>query len=487
MREFLDHYPYLIMGLQVLYFAGILMLSVKIIMDTKTTSKTLAYLLLIIFLPVVGVLIYFFFGVNYRKNKFYNFKIVRNEKIYDEIKQFTQSSSDSVLAKHSQLLERYRSTFAFLNQATHSPLTDNNYVEVIKNGEAKFPKVLEAVKRAKHHIHLEYYIYESDNIGTQLGDLLIEKAKEGIIIRFLYDDLGSGKLSKDFISKLKNAGIEVAPVNKINFRIFANRANYRDHRKMIIIDGREVFTGGINVSDKYINDGKSALYWRDTHLYLKGSGAFYFQYLFLSNWVFATEKVPQLSRDYFDYQDFTGNQIVQVAASGPDSKPAIMMSTVSAIFAAKEKIYITTPYFIPVESVLQALKQMAISGVDIRLLVPAKGDSLIVNSAAFSYYQELLEVGIKIYFYEKGFVHAKTMIVDNDLSIIGTANMDIRSQELNFEVNTLVYDSEINKEMTSLFMNDLQDSKRINLEDWKKRPKIKIFFEHLARLFSPLL
>jgi cardiolipin synthase len=322
-----------------MYFAAVVLLAGKIIMDTKTTSKTLAYLLLIIFIPVVGIVIYFVFGVNYRKNKFYNFKFEINEKIYRDIQNYIEKTHFESLNRSENKLKEYSTTINFLYNAAHSPLSSKNEVEILVNGEEKFAKVLECVRNAKHHIHLEYYIYENDRIGNELAELLILKAQEGVVIRFLYDALGSGKIGKKLIEKLKAAGIEVSPVNKITFRLLANRVNYRDHRKIIIIDGKEVFTGGINVSDKYINPNTQQ-YWRDIHLYLSGNSAFYFQFLFLTNWVFATEKIPQLSKDYFDYHDeFEGNKLVQAAASGPDTSPVIMLSTSSAILSAKKSIY----------------------------------------------------------------------------------------------------------------------------------------------------
>lgn len=488
MKELLgDYYPYIILGLESVYFIAVILLAAKIIMDTKTASKTLAYLLLIIFLPVIGIVIYFVFGVNFKKNKFYTFKIEKNETIYNQIKKYIEETHRKVLSDKFSLLEKYQSTTDFLFNAVHSPLSQGNEVELLINGEEKFPKVFESIKKAQHHIHLEYYIYANEEVGNQLADLLIQKSLEGVEVRFLYDDLGSNKIGKKLLNRLKEAGVQVSPVNKIKFKILANRVNYRDHRKIIIVDGREVFTGGINVSDRYINPNNFQ-YWRDTHLYIKGNGAFYFQFMFFTNWMFATEKMINVDEKYFDYDfETSSDQVIQVAPSGPDMKPAIMLSTVSSIFSAKKRIYITTPYFIPVESVLNAIKQQATAGVDVRLLVPEEGDSLIVNSAAYSYYGELLEANVRIFFYKKGFVHAKTMLVDDDLAVVGTANMDVRSQELNFEVNTLVYDQKINQKLFEAFEYDLKDSKEIFLKDWTKRPKSKVFFEHLARLMSPLI
>lgn len=488
MKELLgDYYPYIILGLESVYFIAVILLAAKIIMDTKTASKTLAYLLLIIFLPVIGIVIYFVFGVNFKKNKFYTFKIEKNETIYNQIKKYIEETHRKVLSDKFSLLEKYQSTTDFLFNAVHSPLSQGNEVELLINGEEKFPKVFESIKKAQHHIHLEYYIYVNEEVENQLADLLIQKSLEGVEVRFLYDDLGSNKIGKKLLNRLKEAGVQVSPVNKIKFKILANRVNYRDHRKIIIVDGREVFTGGINVSDRYINPNNFQ-YWRDTHLYIKGNGAFYFQFMFFTNWMFATEKMINVDEKYFDYDfETSSDQVIQVAPSGPDMKPAIMLSTVSSIFSAKKRIYITTPYFIPVESVLNAIKQQATAGVDVRLLVPEEGDSLIVNSAAYSYYGELLEANVRIFFYKKGFVHAKTMLIDEDLAVVGTANMDVRSQELNFEVNTLVYDQKINQKLFETFEYDLKDSTEIFLKDWTKRPKSKVFFEHLARLMSPLI
>lgn len=487
MKEFLDQYPYLLLGLEMLYVAGIIFLAAKIIMDTKNASKTLAYLMLIIFLPFVGIIIYFVFGVNYRKNKFYTFKIERNEQVYEAVSKYIRETHDQTLETHKQELNNFLTTVNFLYNAGHSPLSQGNHAEVLVNGEGKFEKVFDVLGKAAHHIHLEYYIYDNDGIGNRLADLLIKKAGEGVIVRFLYDDMGSGKIGRKLLNRLKTGGVQVSPVNKITFKVLANRVNYRDHRKIIIVDGSEVFTGGINVSDKYINPNPKQ-YWRDTHLYIKGEAAFYFQFLFFSNWIFATEKIPEISQLYFAQTNKeAGSSIIQTAASGPDTKPSIMLSTASAILSAKKKVYIVTPYFIPVETVLDAIKQAALSGVDVRLMVPKSGDSVIVNAAAYSYYEELLESKVRVFFYKKGFIHAKTMIIDHNFSSVGTANMDVRSQELNFEVNALVFDENINRKLENLFLEDVNDCEEIFFDAWMKRPKYKVFFEHLARLLSPLI
>lgn len=490
MIEFFTDHPYIILALQIAYGIGIIFLSVKIILDTQNVSKTLGYLLVIFFLPIIGVLIYFLFGVNFQKNKFYDIKIKKNEEVYDKIENLATKAHESTIKALPDSLQNSVNTINFLFKASHSVITHGNKVELLFNGEKKFPKVFEILKQAKHHIHLEYYIYKDDEIGNQLADLLLDKVKEGVIVRFLYDDFGSSKIGKNLLRKLKEGGVQTHPVNKIRFKQLANRINYRDHRKIIIVDSKHIFTGGINVADKYINTVNTPTedFWRDTHLYLKGNAALYFQYLFLTNWTFAIgEEIPDLP-DYFkQFSETFGDKFVQVANSGPGIKPSIMMSTTFSIYEAKERIYITTPYFIPVEPILIALKSQALAGVDVRLLVPKTGDSKLVNGAAYSYYEELLRNGVRIFFYEKGFVHAKTMLVDDYFSSVGTANMDVRSQELNFEVNTHIYDETINKNLSQAFMADLKNSSEISYQEWQQRPKLKIFFEHVARLLSPLL
>ncbi|RQP11166.1 MAG: cardiolipin synthase [Chryseobacterium sp.] len=487
MKELLQEYPIFFSILQILYVVGVLALAVKIIMDTRRTSKTLAYLLLVVFLPIVGVIVYFVFGVNYRKTRFFSFKIKYNQEVYDDIRQKIRAAHDKALADRPDIQEKFRSTVDFLARATQSPLINGNHVQLLQNGEEKFPKVFEVLSNAKHHIHLEYYIYEADDIGKQLAELLMQKAKEGVTVRFLYDDFGSSGMRKKLRKRLEEAGVHVSPVNKVRFKLFANRINYRDHRKIIVVDGQHAFTGGINVADKYINPNDSR-YWRDVHLYIRGAGAFYFQYLFLTGWMFATKKMLKPENGFFfSGEPDAAGKTIQVAASGPDTTPAIMMTTVSAIYSAKKRILLATPYFIPTEPVMNAIKQQSLAGVEIFLLAPERGDSAVVNAAAFSYFEDLLSWNVRIWLYQKGMMHAKTMVVDDDFACVGTANLDIRSHELNFEVNTLIYDKEISEQLAESFMADLQESREIKLHEWQQRPKLKIVFENLARLLSPLM
>jgi cardiolipin synthase len=483
----LEGSPWLLPVLQAFYYFGVVLLAVKIIMDTKTVTKTLAYLLLILFLPVVGIIIYLVFGVNYRKNQFFYHKLARNQELREKLDQYSYQTHREVTDAQEEVTEKYRHTVDFLFRAIGSPLTNGNALELLKNGGQKFDRLFDMIRQARHHIHLEYYIWENDNIGNALADLLIEKAAEGVQVKAIFDDFGSRNIRDSVVNRMRQGGVEIIPFNRVTYRILANRMNYRDHRKVVIVDGEHVFVGGANVADRYINKAGQP-YWRDTHLYIRGPAVFYFQYLFFSNWQYITGRLPVLDTTFFtNFPMNDENHLVQVAASGPDTSPNIMLSTTSAIYAARQRIFITTPYFIPVEAISDALMQVAATGLDVRILVPRKGDSRLVNAAAYSYYADLLKAGVRLYFYERGFLHTKSMLIDDDFSMIGTANLDVRSQELNFEVNALIYDKEMNASLEQEFRDDLKDASEITLDDWSRRSRFKVFFEHLARLLSPLL
>jgi cardiolipin synthase len=449
----------------------------------------MAYLLISIFLPVAGILFYLIFGVNYWKLKLYDKKSAEAKKILDKLEKEWGIPADKSIQEPNIVLQNNNELAAMLVKELHSPLTTGNKLKLLVNGEEKFPEVLKALNEAKHHIHIEYYIYENDTIGKQIENILMAKAKEGVQVKFIYDDFGSPSINKKMEVRLKEAGVEVYPFQKVLFYLLANRLNYRNHRKIIVIDGQTAFTGGINVSDKYINDGPRRLYWRDTHLRIDGPGVFYLQYLFFTDWNFCCGKKVKLSTEHFVAdKKHPEDAIVQVVASGPDAdQPAVLFSILQAINLARKEILITTPYFIPGDTILDALKIAALSGLSVKLLVPGISDSKLVNAASRSYYGELLAAGVEIYLYNKGFVHAKTMVTDGNLSIIGTANMDMRSFELNFEVNVLLYDEKISTQLRNTFFEDLNDAGKIDGKKWNKRPAYKQLPEKLARLFSPVM
>ena len=471
----------------ILYSCLVIFVCLRILYDVRSTSKTFAYLLITIFLPGLGMLIYFALGANYRKAHLFSKKIVNDDKLFDEIREKIDHESEKTMDTSEPEVQSHKK-LAKLLLNDNSPLTGNNEVKLLLNGENKFPEVLEALRNAQHHIHMEYYIFENDDIGNQVKDILVQKVAEGVKVRFIYDDFGARSIRHNIVPELKKAGIEAYPFYKILVIALSNRTNYRNHRKIIVIDGCTGFVGGINVSDRYINGKKKQLFWRDTHVKISGPGVYYLQYLFICDWNFCSGTHLSLQDDFFcSAKNDKGNAIVQIAASGPDSEtPTIMLSLMEAIGMAQEELLLTTPYFIPGESLIDAINVATLSGVKVKLLVPNKSDSFLVNAAAKSYYGGLLECGAEIYLYNKGFVHAKTMVADSQLAVVGSANLDHRSFELNFEVNSMIYDPDVAGQLRNAFYEDLKDATKIDPEAWKKRSLFKQLPEKMARLLSPL-
>ena len=476
---------------EILYVLLIIAICLRIVWDTRSVRKALAYLLLVIFVPILGAIFYFSFGINYRKHKIYHKKLTidqsfrqRLEHIYPQIRAHLNSLDTAFITPYEKSL-RFLS-----NIEERLSIIPNEEVKVICNGENLFPELLDALRAAKHHIHIEYYIYENDHIGNAIKNILIEKVQAGVEVRFIYDDFGSQGIRKNIVKELLANGVPAFPFYKINFVKLANRMNYRNHRKIVVVDGYTAFVGGINISDKYNNDEPNALYWRDTHLKVRGYSAHVLQAVFLQDWNFCSEENVAIDAPYFPIvtQPYPTDYFTQIVSSGADSDLSnILFATVQLIYAAKREILITTPYFIPDTSLQEALIIAALSGVKVKLLVPKEGDSVFVHTASESFFEELLKAGVEIYRYEKGFVHAKTFVIDGEVASVGTANLDARSFDLNFEVNALVYNKEVAGDLRRIFYKDLEDASLLRLEAWEKRSKFKQLIERIVRLFSPFL
>ena len=476
---------------EIVYIIIVILTCARVIYDTQSTTKTLAYLLAVIFLPFVGIIIYFSLGINYRKRKIYSKKVFNNVELENEMETRIMAISRAIFSESNQSVKNFQKLSTLILSQTLSPITMGNDVTLLLNGENKFPRVFEDIKNAKNHIHIEYYIFDADTVGIKLIDLLIEKSQQGVQVRFIYDDFGSRQIGKKLMSRLREAGVEVFPFYKIKLIALANRLNYRNHRKIIVVDGNIGYVGGINVSDKYINSNNEDMFWRDTHLRLEGPAVSTLQYIFMGDWNYCSGEQLRPDSNFFmpnEAYPSEGGKIVQIAASGPDSDtPLIEQSLMQAINLAKEEILITTPYFIPGQSLLDSLTIASSSGIKIKLLVPGESDSLLVNFAARSYYGRLLKAGAEIYRYHRGFVHAKTMVIDKQLAMVGTANMDIRSFDLNFEVNALVYDKEFAQSLCNAFYDDLKYATKIDAESWKNRKPLVQLTEKIAGLLSPML
>ena len=470
-----------------LYYVVVIIFFFRILLENKNPLKTQSYLLLMVLLPIIGMLIYLLFGVNYRKQKMYSRKGFTDQKIIQRwIKDYDNLLNQSTHDVQEYLNEKAKLPFLFWRN-NYSAMSGNNQVQIFKNGEQKFPALISALRNAKHHIHLEYYIFDDDEIGNEVLHILNEQAEKGVEVRMIVDALG-GEIHRKTIKKLKSKGIQFHEYHPVLFSSLANRVNYRDHRKIVVIDGTIGFVGGINIADRYINNEKSALYWRDTHCMIEGEAVYSLQVLFILNWYFVSNSLIQPGMDYFPIMEKKGEVLTSVISSDPDSdNPNLMEGYFSMINTAREEILIITPYFIPNESVLTALKTCAKGGVKVKLLMPSEPDSLFVHSASLTYMGELLRNDIEVYMYTKGMIHAKVMIIDEELSTIGTANMDYRSFDNNAEVNAVFFDQDIAKELKNQYLEDLQNAYRLDYLAWKKRPlKIKLIGS-IGRLVAPLL
>ncbi|MCK8479446.1 cardiolipin synthase [Psychroserpens algicola] len=459
---------------------------VTVLLKNINPTKTVSYIIILALFPFFGLIIYYLFGQQYRKTKIFNRKHIINSNII-------QSASKSMkmegkdLRKINEKLDDKIKLVKLLRASERSPLTVRNEVDILFNGEVKFERLLTDLNNATKHIHIEYYIIKDDTIGTKVLDVLCEKARNGVEVKMSYDDVGS-KLTSKMKQRLNESGVEHFPFMPVLFSSLTGKSNYRNHRKIAVIDGEIGYVGGINISDNYVNNESSTLYWRDTHLRIYGEAVKVLQFHFLTTWDFVTEASIEIKDSYFPETICEKDVAIQIAASGPDTDWAnIMEAILTAINNAEHYIYITTPYFIPNDQVVTAMQIAAKIGVDVKLIVPKNSDSWIAQHATNSFLEPLMEAGVQIYRYSKGFVHAKTMVVDEVFSTIGTCNFDNRSFNINFEINALMYDIEQSKLLKAKFLEDLEDSEIINLEDWIKRPRFDKLKESFSRLWAPML
>jgi len=474
-----------------LYIAIILFTFYRILFDTTNSNKALVYVLLVIILPLIGIIVYFSFGINYRKHKIYSKQMKIDKELRDQITGLYQHQVNTLTEKDKYKLGNYDSLAHFLLTDPHELIGTNEY-KLLINGENKFPEMFEAISVAEHHVHIEYYIWENDTRGNQLKDLLIRKVRDGVGVRVIYDAFGSSGIRNNIVREMKKAGVQVFPILKIKLVFLANSINHRNHRKIVVIDGKIGFVGGINISDRYDNRLGNKVFWRDTHLKIEGPTTGSLQRHFITNWNFCSGETLTVNKKFFPYfhlpQISELKEPAQIVAGGPDYKRSYIQLSFFKIFTlAKEKLYVTTPYFIPDESTIMALEQAALGGVDVRLIIPEESDSHIVSAATKYYLEGLLSAGVKVYLYQKGFVHAKTIVADTFLSVVGTANMDIRSFDLNYEVNAIIYGREFGKKMEDMFNDDLKECREMSYSDWEKISKWRKLGYSIARLLSYFL
>ncbi|WP_300851804.1 cardiolipin synthase, partial [uncultured Bacteroides sp.] len=408
------------------YFGAIIGTIIVIILDNRNPVKTLAWILVLMFLPVVGLVFYFFFGRSQRRERMIGNKMY-NRLLNKPMAEYLAQDVSALPMAYSRLISLFRNT----NQAL--PF-DGNRVETYTSGVSMLQSLLRELEKAREHIHIEFYIFEDDAIGRMVRDVLIGKAKSGVEVRVIYDDVGCWHVPNAFYDEMRAAGIEVRSFLKVRFPQFTSKVNYRNHRKIVVIDGRVGFVGGMNLAERYMR-GLSWGIWRDTHILLEGKAVHGLQTAFLLDWYFVDRTLLSASR-YFPKLETLGTSLVQIVTSDPIGPwKEIMQGINMAITCSKKYFYIQTPYFLPTEQILVAMQTAALAGVDVRLMLPLHADSRLTHLASCSYLADVLQAGVKVYLYKLGFLHSKLMVSDDELSTVGSTNVDFRSFEHNFEVN----------------------------------------------------
>ena len=448
---------------------------IVVVLENRNPVKTLAWVLVLSFLPVVGLVLYFFFGRDVRKEKLISRRGYFRLNKYPLAEYYERKSGED---RH-QLMR-------FFRKVNGSLPFDGNAVDIYTTGYRMLSDLLKAIDGARHHIHLQFYIFEDDAVGRLVRDALIRKVKEGVEVRLLYDDVGSWKVKQEFFEQMRVEGVETRGFLKVRFPMFTSKVNYRNHRKVVVIDGCIGFVGGMNIAMRYLK-GVSWGEWRDTHIRIEGCAVYGLQVSFLTDW-YAADHSLITSSQYYPEIPVCGESSVQIVTSNPIGGGAsIMQGLLVAITNSRKYFYIQTPYLLPTEPILLALKTAALGGVDVRIMIPERADSRITHLATLSYLDELMACGVRIYRYKKGFLHSKLMVSDDTVSTVGSTNMDFRSFEHNFEVNAFMYDYGTAIRMKEIFLADQKDAELLQLKEWRLRPWYQKVKESVIRLFAPLL
>lgn len=460
-------------GITVISIVGI------VLSENRNPVKSLAWITVLLLFPVGGLVLYLFFGRSIKNTHMISRRNKR--KLRQGESTVTTVIPENYTPEMRQLTELGRS----LCGATFYP---DNRVEVYSYGRDKFEALFNDIRAAEEYIHLQYYIIEDDHIGRALRDALIERAKAGVKVRVIYDDFGCWGVSRKFFRSMREAGIDIHPFFKVVFPPFATRINWRNHRKLTVIDGEVAYVGGMNVADRYIDGGSKFGCWRDTHMRITGPAVAAVQYSFAVDWSFMGQSLLQEPVDMSLPKGPGEAAGLQMMRCGPTSEWSnVSLYMLKAIGNAKKRVYIQTPYFLPTDAMLSALQAAALSRVDVRVMIPLKSDSSTLTLASYSYIMECLRAGIKIYLFEAGMLHSKTMMIDDRLSAIGSANIDFRSFEHNFEETMFIFSSEVNTTLRAQFMADLQQSTRVRASVWRRRPIMQKAKESIVRLLSPVL
>ena len=478
-------YSQMVKGSAILIYAVIILISIySLMLENRSAQHTLLWMYVMVLFPVVGYFFYLFSGQLIIKGHLYKSKRTRDRDAWEQLMRKEDSRDLSFLIDSQMCFAKYA------KNASMTPITTASRAKILKNGNETFSEIKKKLKEAEKFIHIEYYIFRSDRLGKEIIEILIEKAKEGVEVLFMFDAAGSMKFGAQALKDMQDAGIKTQPFSPLKYGFFNQKFNFRNHRKIIIIDGEIGFTGGLNVGVEYLGEDENIGFWRDTHMILTGEAVYTLHNVFLLDWEYVSgERVLEnhiAIKKPHDDEVLDG--AIQVVASGPDTQQGIMSDFYYTMMScATQSIWIATPYFVPDEAIRTALRVAAAKGIEVRILVPEINDSYLTQYASRSYFAELLRNGAEIYSYKKGFLHQKVIIVDGNIASIGTANMDMRSFHLNFEVNVFLYGSSSIRDLVAHYEEDLEESEKISAVQYHKRGLLERSKESFARLFSGAL
>ena len=463
-----------------LYTLIVIIVMLKVLMDNREPSKTMAWMLVLWALPMVGIVLYFFFGQNTRKERLISQRSL-DQLTKRSMLEFAEQRNLHIPEEHRTLMQLFK------NQSMALPFKDNE-IEVYTNGYEFFPSLLREIGKAKDHVHVEMFIFDDDALGNLIADTLIDKVQQGVEVRVIYDDVACWKVRNSFWERLRDGGVEVHAFMPVKFPAFTSKVNYRNHRKLIVIDGKAGFIGGMNIATRYVKGvGRP---WRDTHILVRGGAVYGIQRAFLVDWYFVDRTLIAGKRYYPAISPaLSNNCLAQVVTSGPITEwPDMMQGFVRVLLTARQYVYIETPYFLPSEPVLFAIRTAALAGVDIRLMLPQRTDSRLLDQASKSYVREILQAGAKIYFYDDGFNHSKFLVCDDSISTVGSSNIDFRSLEHNFESNIFFYDEGMALRMKKIYLEDEAHCVLVDeAGQLEKHGFFQLLWESILRMFSPLM
>ena len=472
-----------------LFFINVILSIVIVFFERRDPKTVWTWLLVLYFIPILGIFLYFIIGYDFHKRQMFRTKEIEDA-MYSAVSRQEESIFRDEFSPSDPRLRKFSDTVLMNLEAADAVYTADNEVAIYTDGKEKFRALYKEMEQAEKFIHIQYYIIRSDELWKPIEELLKRKVQEGVEVRILYDSMGCRKMKRSDWKRIRAAGIQVGEFFPAILGNLQLRINYRNHRKIVVIDGRTAFVGGFNIGREYLGLDPKFGYWRDTHLRIRGSAVLALHIRFILDWNYATKQNLFVNDSYFSWhpKEKPGNEAIQIISSGPDSKwQNIRNVYLKMISKARKSIYIQTPYFIPDGAVLDALRIAAMSGVDVRVMIPCKPDHPLVYWATYSYIGDLLEAGAKCYTYDGGFLHAKGMVVDGLVSCYGTANMDIRSFKLNFEVNAVIYSVRVARKMEEIFREDLKSCTQVTEYLYGKRSYLVRVREQFSRLFSPVL